>query len=253
MFEPVNDLEKSLMNAATNPSSRPQFYRDILESDIYVINHPDDKVNIQNNVLQAGTKLNIQSYERDGQVWLPIFTSLQRLEEYIHSTANYLQLRGRDFFEITRGAHVMLNPSFSYGKEFLPQEIEQMLDGSIFQPAKTYTAQKDTQVLIGQPAVYPTNLVKALSAYFATNPLVNKAYLALMSNPEEEKPHLLIAIEGKGDWQKIVGDAGVIASETIGKGEVIDFMPINNSSLSKTVMRQSKPFYERSFLKKLFG
>ena len=74
-----------------------------------------------------------------------------------------------------------------------------------------------------------------------------------MSNPEEEKPHLLIAIDGKGDWQKIMGDAGVIATEAIGKGEVIDFMQINNSSLSKTVMRQSKPFYEKPLLKKLFG
>lgn len=253
MFEPVNDLEKSLMNAATNPSSRPQFYRDILESDIYLINHSGDKLDIRNNVLQAGAKLNIQSFERDGKAWLPIFTSLQRLEQYIRSNANYLQLRGRDFFEITRGAYVMLNPGIPYGKEFFPQEIEQMLDGSIFQPTKSYTAQQDTPVLIGQPAIYPTELVKALSAYFAKNPFVNKAYLALMSNPAEEKPHLLIAIDGKGDWQKIMGDAGMIASETLGKSEVIDFMQINNSSLSKTVMRQSKPFYEKSFLKKLFG
>lgn len=253
MFEPINDLEKSLINAATNPAARPQFYRDILESDIYLINHSDDQTNIKNNVLQAGTQLNIQSFERDGQVWLPIFTSLQRLEEYIRSNANYLQMRGRDFFEITRGAYVMLNPTFSYGKEFFPDEISQMLDGSIFQPTKTYTAQKDTQVLIGQPAVYPTELIKALASYFAKNPLVNKAYLALMSNPTEEKPHLLVAIDGNGDWQKIVGDAGVIASQAIEKGEVIDFMRLNNNSLSKTVMRQSKPFYEKSFLKKLFG
>ena len=155
MFEPVNDLEKSLMNAATNPAARPQFCRDILESNIYIINQADDKLNIQNNVLQAGTQLNIQSFERNGQAWLPIFTSLQRLQEYISSEANYLQLRGRNFFEITRGAYVMLNPGFPYGKEFFPEEIQQMLDGSIFQPVKTYTAQKDTQVLIGQPAVYP--------------------------------------------------------------------------------------------------
>jgi hypothetical protein len=253
MFEPVNDLEKSLMNAATNPASRPQFYRDILESDIYVINHQDDKVNIQNNVLQGGTQLNIQSFERDGKVWLPIFTSLQRLEEFIRSDSNYLRMRGKDFFEITRGANVLLNPNQEYGKEFFPQEIEQMLHGSIFQPTKTYTAQKDTKVLIGQPAVYPQELVKVLSAYFAKNPLVNKAYLALMSNPEDDKPHLLIAIDGKGDWQKVIGDAGVIASEAIGKGEVIDFMRLNTSGLSQTVMRQSKPFYEKPFLKKLFG
>src|SRR6476646_3135727 len=83
MFEPVNDLEKSLMNAATNPAARPQFCRDILESSIYIINQADDKLNIQNNVLQAGAQLHIQSFEHNGQAWLPIFTALQRLLEYI--------------------------------------------------------------------------------------------------------------------------------------------------------------------------
>jgi hypothetical protein len=41
MFEPVNDLERSLMRAALNPSYRPQFYRDLLEADIFIRHHQD--------------------------------------------------------------------------------------------------------------------------------------------------------------------------------------------------------------------
>jgi hypothetical protein len=176
------------------------------------------------------------------------------LEKYIRGDSNYLQLHARDFFEITRGAHVILNPGSPYGKEFLPEEIEQLLDGSIFRPLQTYTAPKDIPVLISQPAVYPDELVRVLSAYFERNPHVNKAYLVQYFNQEtDEKSHLLIGIEGKGDWQQLIGDAGMIASELIGTGEVVDFMRLDQSGLSKSIIRQTKPFYQRSLLRKLFG
>jgi type III secretion system (T3SS) SseB-like protein len=221
---------------------------------VYILNQKGDELKIQNNVLQQGTQLHIQSFERDGRTWLPIFSSLERLEHYIRNDSNYLQLHAKDFFEITRGAHVILNPGSPYGKEFLPEEIEQLLDGSIFKPLQTYTTPKDTQVLIGQPAVYPNELVRVLSAYFEKNPHVHKAYLVQYFNQEaDEKPHLLIGIEGKGDWQQVVGDAGMIASEVIGTGEVIDFMRLDQSGLSKSIIRQTKPFYQRSLLGKLFG
>ena len=38
MFEPVNDLERSLMKVATDPAFRPQFHRDLLDADIFVVN-----------------------------------------------------------------------------------------------------------------------------------------------------------------------------------------------------------------------
>lgn len=57
MFEPVNPLEKSLMNAATNPADRPQFYRDLLESEIYLINHNRDQLHIQNASTPTGNSI----------------------------------------------------------------------------------------------------------------------------------------------------------------------------------------------------
>ena len=254
MFEPVNNLEKSLMNAATNPANRPQFYRDLLEADVFIIQYGNSNLNIQNNVLQEGTQLKIQHFERDGIAWLPVFSSLQRLQQSVRSETSYLQLKARDFFEITRGAHVVLNPGFAYGKEFVPEEIAGMLDGSIFRPSQTYVAQKETKVLIGQPANYPHQLVKALSDGFARNKLVNRAYLVLFHNPETgEKPHLLISIDAGGDWEKIVGDAGMIASEVMGRDDPIDFMRLENSGLSQHITSSTKPFYQKSFMRKLFG
>lgn len=254
MFEPVNDLERSLVKAATDLAARPQFIRDLLEADIFVVNSGSD-LNVKDNVAQAGSKLMIQPVEINGRTSLPIFTSLQRLQEFIRTETKYLQFKGRDFFEMTRGAFVFLNPGVPYGKEFFPQEIAQMLDGSIFKPSQTYTAQKETQVLIGQPAVYPTKLVKALSDYFATKKQVNRAYLVQFFNPEaDDKPHLLIGIDAGADYQKVVGDAGMISTQALGKDEVVDFMRLDNSGISRHMINQTKPFYEKkSFLKKLLG
>jgi len=36
-FEPENALERSLMKAATDPAHCPQFYRDLLESDLFIL------------------------------------------------------------------------------------------------------------------------------------------------------------------------------------------------------------------------
>lgn len=254
MFEPVNNLEKSLMSAATNPSSRPQFYRDLLEADVFVIQHGKSNLNIQNNVLQQGAELKIQHIERDGIAWLPIFSSLPRLQQFVRAESTYLQFKARDFFEITRGAHVVLNPSFDYGKEFIPQEIAGMLDGSIFKPSQTYIAQKETKVLIGQPANYPHKLVKTLSEYFARNKSVNRAYLVLFHNPEtSEKPHLLIGIDVSDNPEKVFGDAGMIGSQVMGKDEIIDFIRLDKSGFSQHILNSTKPFYQKSLLKNLFG
>jgi len=254
MFEPVNDLEKSLVNAAIHPSQRPQFYRDLLEADVFVIHTGESSLRVQNGVLQSPAELKIPSIQRDGQSWLPIFSSLQRLREFIRSDATYIQIKARDFFKITRGAYVILNPGSDYGKEFTPQEIECMLDGSIFQPDQVYVARKETRVLIGQPAVYPHKLVEALSEYFATNRRVNRAYLAQFFNPEtDEKPHLLIGIEGSGDWERLVGEAGMVASEVMGSGEFVDFIRLDGNSGIARYMKSTKPFYRRAFIRRLFG
>jgi hypothetical protein len=242
------------MDAATNPVARPQFIRDLLDADIYALNQKSDGLNIQGGVMQEGTTLNLLSFQKDGTTWLPIFTSLQRVEQFIQSNASYVQLKARDFFEITRGTSVFLNPGFSYGKELLPQEIQQMLDGSIFQPMQSYTARHDSQVLIGQPAVHPHALTSTLSAYFARNPRVHKAYLVQYHDPQsDEKPHLLIAIDGQGDWPSLLGDAGMIASEMIAQGEVIDFIRLDRSGFSRAITKQTQPFYRKPLFGNIFG
>jgi len=255
MFEPQNDLERSLMKAATDPSHRPQFHRDLLASDVYFVNAGDESLDVQDGVLQPGSNIPMQSWQRDGEEWLPIFSSLPRLQQSLQAEAKYLQLNARSFFEITRGANVILNPDLEYGKEFTATEIDVMLDGSIFRAGQGYTVQQDTQVLLGQPAEYPTALVNALTRLFAQQRTVKAAYLAHLFNPaRDECPHTLIGIEVADDWDSIVGDAGMVAKETLLENEIVDFVrvTVGEAGVSRYMLHETKPFYRKSFLRNLF-
>lgn len=255
MFEPENDLEHSLMKAATDPTHRPQFYRDVLTSEVYLVHAGDEPLDIEDGVLQEGTYLQLQPLEHNGQEWLPIFSSLSRLQEVLQSEATYLQLSARAFFEITRGANVILNPGLDYGKEFTAPEIERMLDGSIFHAGRGYTVEKETQVLIGQPAVYPTELANALSRLFARYKSVRAAYLAHFFNPErDDRPHTLIGIDADEDWEAIVGDAGMVARAVLPQDEVVDFLRVSpdESGVSQYMLQETKPFYKRPVFQRWF-
>jgi len=254
MFEPDNHLEHSLVKAVTDPSHRPQFYRDLLVSDIFVVNAGGESFDIHDGVLQQGANIQFQSWQRDGESWLPVFSSLNRLQQSLQTETTYLRLNAKSFFEITRGANVILNPNLDYGKEFTAAEIASILDGSIFRAGQGYTVEKETQVLIGQPAAYPTELVNALCRLFPKHPKVKAAYLAHLFNPERDEPaHTLIGIEAAGDWDAIVGDAGMVAKEAMPDKEIVDFVRVSpdDTGVSQYMLHKTKPFYKKSFLRSL--
>lgn len=256
MFEPENDLERSLVKASTDPSHRPQFIRDLLDSVIYLINAGHESLDIQGGVLQEGTNINIASWHHHGDEWLPIFSSLKRLQQSIQNDETYLQLNAKDFFEFTLGANVILNPSHDYGKEFLPAEIESMLDGSIFRTPQSYRVEDETKVILGQPSQFPTALVTALSRLFSKHRTIKAAYLAHFFNPaRDEVPHTLIGIDTDGNWDAIVGEAGMVSQDVLAKDEIVDFMRLvpGDTGPSHYMLHETKPFYQKSFLRRLFG
>lgn len=256
MFTPENDLERSLIKAAADPSHRPQFFRDLLASDIFAISSGDEVAAIRDGVLQQGANVAIQASQRNGKDWLPIFSSLSRLQQNLAAEANYLRLNAREFFELTSGAHVIFNPNCDYGKEFFPQEIAGLLDGSIYTPSKTATTQQGTRVLLGQPKIYPTELVKALSKLFARHRNVKAAYLAHYSNPDSgEPPHTLIGLDVEGESQAMFGEAAMVARAVLPPSELVDFTKVQSpeAGVSRYLVRETKPFYQRSLWRGLFG
>lgn len=250
-FDPQNDLERSLMKAAEDPAHRPQFYRVLVESEIFIIQHGERPPEKEERItLNEGKDIQIANIEIQGNLYIPIFSSVPRLQAAITDEVAYLGINALDFLEMTMGSALILNPGSDYGKEFTPQEAASIVDGSIWQPVERYVAKKETEVLIGQPKNYPKELVDALIRFFKTKKQVKRAWVAHFSNPDrDEKPHTLIAVEVRGEFEEIMSEAGIVAQNIPIPDPPVDFLPITGSGgIEDYFVKETKPFYERRFL-----
>jgi len=124
-FQPVNDLEKSLLRAAKSRFARSRFYRDLMESDIYVVPLTSPAIRCGN--IPAKEKLQLMGFVVNDAFFIAFFSSEERAAEAAINGTGCLRIAAKDFFEMTRGSYLVLNPNSSLGKEFFPAEIEQML------------------------------------------------------------------------------------------------------------------------------
>jgi hypothetical protein len=243
-----NALELALMLAASEPAHRPEFFRLLLDSTIFILGS-SGQMDEGPVTLKANTQVQIQNWVKpDGSSVIPFFSSLRALQLAIKNDEPYIALAARTFFEITRGAELILNPRSEYGKEFTPTEVEAILSEGVSQLPEQRVVEKDTHVLLGQPANYPTEMVASLSTLLAKHSNVKAAYLALMHDvSRDETPHLIIGIEAEGDFENVIREAGTVAGDTAPKGEPVDLIRVirGESGLGQYFIEEVKPFYER--------
>jgi hypothetical protein len=247
-FVPQNTLEASLAQAVADPAHRPQFYRDLLEADVFVIQPPLPEGNATDGqtVLSRGESIQIGMVEIGGKPYLPIFSSPERLQEVLTAPASYLRMGMRAFLEMTRGADLVLNPGSEYGKEIVASEAAALLDGSIWQPAEQFVADRDTEVLIGTPANYPDELVKALTRLFRARKPVQRAWVAHFFNPQvHQRAHTLVCVELTGDRDRIFADAGIVAAEVPVPDPPVDFIRFADDGGLGEYFKKTRPFYVR--------
>jgi len=252
--KPSNDLERKLMLAADNPANRPEFYKALMASDVYVIGFTDSEGE-EIRTIPTGDKLSIVSWEKnDGTPIIPFFTSLEALQRALKEESKYVALPAKSFFEMTLGSFLMLNPASSYGKEFFPDEIHALLETGVNHAPQTRVVQKETKVLLGQPANYPSEMVSALTSLLAKHSAVKAAYLCLMQDPSSsEKPSLVVGFDGDKDLAEAMKEAGSVAADTAPKGDAVDFVVLKKgeSGVSNYMLKSVKPFYERTWGAKL--
>ena len=241
-----NAIETSLRNSSTSNAFKADFYKNLLEENLIILTN-NSETSAGERLLPEDTKVNIMTLD-GGKI--PVFTSPSRILDkgVIKEEVPYLAIKGRDLFNLAKGATFVLNPYSDFGKELLPGEVESLMDGTIlFSNHKQLIVQQDTQVQVGQPAVYPTEIVEALKAIFANRPGVRAAYLGWIFNPESgEPPHLIFAIDLDGDKQSIINEAGNTAYQLSKPTDIIDFIQISDQpGVSDYFTQQTTPFYKR--------
>ena len=243
LFITQNELEKALVEAVKNPFSAPEFYRLLLESDLLVLGSAEGQEEAQEQFsLAPGGNLKLVTGLKDGSQYLPVFSSLARMQEFVTQESKYLSVNGRALLELTRGGPIILNPASQYGKELSPQQVHQLLGG----PAP----RSEERMVVGE-ADYPMPLVQALTSVFAARPDIETAWMIQVTFADRAKePHPLVGIEldskRGGDWPSLM-QAIQAAAETQVPGMVFDLQRVDrrNPAGMTSALIQAMPFYRR--------
>ncbi|WP_232517408.1 SseB family protein [Aquimarina aggregata] len=119
------------MRAASEIPAQKEFYQKLLWNQLFVLTdgHSDSEEGI--HTLEKDTTVQFVTFE-EGQI--PIFTSTNRIFDkgIVKEEVAYMSLKGQDLFGIAKGSTFILNPYSDYGKELLPEEIENLLNGTIY-------------------------------------------------------------------------------------------------------------------------
>jgi hypothetical protein len=241
-FIAENELERALVKAVKNPQTAPDFYRLLLEADLLVLGTAEGQEDAAEKfTLTPGGKLNLVTGLKDGGRFLPVFSSLPRMQDYVKQESKYLSVNGRALLDVTRGGPVILNPASEYGKELSAVEVAQLLDGP--KPAG------EPRTIVGE-ADYPMALVAALTALFERRSDIAAAWMIQVTFADRAKqPHPLVGIELDseigGDWPSLARAIEAAADSV--PGMVFDIQRIDrrNPAGMTDALLQVPPFYQR--------
>jgi hypothetical protein len=243
---PENELERCLIKAASDSSSRKEFYTKLLWSELIVLTAGQTSLEQGKIILEKDTEVQLIRLQNG---YLPVFTSTNRIFDkgIIKEQVPFMSMKGQHLFDMVKDSPIILNPYSDYGKEFLPEEIEGILNGTIFDRLTPIIIEKDTQIQIGQPQIYPSKLTNALAELFKTLPKVNAAYIAMTRMDSADiHPHFLVGIDIiDGNLTEISKYAGPVSERYLGQTEIVDFILIENNDghISAYLKNETTPFY----------
>jgi hypothetical protein len=249
-FEPENDLERTLVAASQDAAEAPAFYRALLDATLWFVQEPAAAGGRADAPDDGFATVRIRSVVVQGEEHLPVYSAASRVPPAARADGSCKGLPARDFFQAAAGMPVYLQTSGGPGKQLLVPEIAALLDGSIFAPRsmQPHVVTEERQVLLAQPAVYPTHLTDALGALFAKRRDVRAAYLAHYHDAaRSEKPLTLIGLDAAGDWDALMGEIAQVLDRVTRPGELVDFVKIERGAASGVTgyLVGTKPFYRR--------
>lgn len=127
-----NELEQCLRQASTDVNARKDFYQKLLWNQLFVLTSNNSITDIENSTQENNATVEFVVFE-NGHI--PVFTSTNKLfvKGVIKQEAPYLSLKGQDLFEVAKGYTFILNPYSDCCKELIPEEIESLMNGTIYE------------------------------------------------------------------------------------------------------------------------
>lgn len=197
-----NELEQCLRQATSNVNSRKDFYQKLLWNQLLVLTSNKSILDLENKTLETNTTVEFVVFE-NGHI--PVFTSTNKLFEkgVLKQDTTYLSLKGQDLFDVAKGYTFILNPYSDCCKVLIPEEIESLMNGTIYdQIDKNEIENKKYQefnILFERAGKNQKGLI--LLDSYKRKPLSNSDILKLEESIEDYKKCLAMFPE---NWQSMV-------------------------------------------------
>lgn len=137
MFKPENQLETLMQAAVKDPAAIPEFYKTLLETEIYILT-PEAKMEPgRRRSLKYREKLDVATVEYQGLRWHPAFTSKQRISDYVKEPETCLGAVAKNIFGMLPESNFWLNPLSECQKPLPASEVALLMNGKIFEVLKT--------------------------------------------------------------------------------------------------------------------
>lgn len=136
MFEPQNELEVLMQAAARDPRRAPEFYRTLLETEIYILTPDTPMTPGRRRSVKYKEPLNIATVEFQGLKWHPAFTSKSRISDYVKEPEVCLGAVAKHLFKMLAGSNFWLNPLSECQKPLPAAELALLMSGKIFEMVK---------------------------------------------------------------------------------------------------------------------
>ncbi len=229
----MESLHELLETAARENGDAALWYEALLANEVFVIT--DGREREENE--ERGT-IGFASWEKtDGTLVIPVYSSLQILQDCVREDTPYLPLSCLDFFSIVRGSYVMLDANENGGYEFSPQQIASIL------AAAQAVAEADEEAK-KLPSVTPEEVEAELTACFKKDARVKKAYLT-----HALEGRLTVALECDAEeYEEIRAKAAWVLKDLLGPEAQAEVVHVASSSAMSRLVQDIAPFYRKKWL-----
>lgn len=193
-FEPLNDLERLLMAAASGGADeRAAFEAAAPEAQLWVVPAP-----APDGGETAADTLRLRTVAIEGRPATAVFTARERALQSIGPDVEPVAFNGRQLLETIRENPAVLNPGHGYGARWSPEAMSVLIGRPNPPRADRYPTQ------VAKPAETPDGLVEALTRELSAEPAIKAAWLALARWNDGAEGFLL-------DIRAVPGEAAVPA------------------------------------------
>jgi len=246
-----NPLEAALLEAIGDPSGRGGFYQSLMDSDLYLVGRletVEGKSKEGTVTAEPGDRLVLWPRGEDSRIHA--YTSLARLRSSIgQSKVPYVGLPSDVLFAaVDPDVDVVLNEGVWFGKQIVPEERRLLVEGTIPGRPEEIQIAEGAEVLLGQPADYPRELVDALRREFARHGGVAEARLAQLHVPSTgQPPHPVVGLRaqgGPGALNAILDSIGPAVQGAVPPGMPVDFVDLDGAGAGEYLRAESVPFFK---------